>query len=267
MAPENIPAHPSNTLGTNRKDAWWLEPTIMIVFLGAFLAYSMFRVFEMTSMSLAETSAGAYHYRSPLVSVDLTGFFSTGMVDKIPYLAYPALLVLPFPAGFRFTCYYFRRAYYRSFVARPAACATEAWTGPGYKGEKGILIFQNLHRYFLYATLILFVFHLVDAFKSMFPHGHFYFGLGNLLLWIDVILLGGYVLGCHAFRHLVGGRLDCFSCTSLAKTQHGIWKNVTILNQKHMFFALASIVSIVAADLYIRHLIQTGATTMWGLPA
>jgi len=35
----------------------------------------------------------------------------------------PALLILIFPLGFRFTCYYYRRAYYRSFWWAPPACA------------------------------------------------------------------------------------------------------------------------------------------------
>ncbi len=253
MSPEAVPAHGKRTYATFRKDAWWVEPFVMVLFLGGFVAYSMWRVFEIAQNPVVE-KAGYYHYQSPFVALDMTFLFSESLKQSVPYLAYPALLLLPFPAGFRFTCYYFRRVYYRSFVSRPAACATEAWKGNDYKGETRLLIFQNFHRYFMYATLILWVFHVVDAVRSHFPHGHFYMGIGNLLIWADVILLGGYVLGCHAFRHLVGGRLDCFSCTSLSQTQHGIWQGVTKLNSKHSFYALASIVSIVVADLYLRWL-------------
>ena len=35
----------------------------------------------------------------------------------------PALLILPFPGGFRFTCYYYRGAYYKAFWADPPSCA------------------------------------------------------------------------------------------------------------------------------------------------
>jgi len=35
----------------------------------------------------------------------------------------PALLILIFPLGFRFTCYYYRRSYYRAFWWSPPACA------------------------------------------------------------------------------------------------------------------------------------------------
>ena len=35
----------------------------------------------------------------------------------------PALLILPFPGLFRFTCYYYRGAYYKAFWADPVSCA------------------------------------------------------------------------------------------------------------------------------------------------
>ena len=31
-------------------------------------------------------------------------------------------------------------------------------------------------------------------------------GLGTVILTINVVLLGGYTLGCHSLRHLVGGQ-------------------------------------------------------------
>ena len=42
----------------------------------------------------------------------------------------PALLILAFPGAFRVTCYYYRKAYYRSFSATPPACAVGARTPP-----------------------------------------------------------------------------------------------------------------------------------------
>ena len=35
----------------------------------------------------------------------------------------PALIILIFPLGFRMTCYYYRKAYYRAFWLSPPACA------------------------------------------------------------------------------------------------------------------------------------------------
>ena len=36
-------------------------------------------------------------------------------------------------------------------------------------------------------------------------------GVGTLVLAANVVLLGGYTLGCHSLRHLVGGRIDQLS--------------------------------------------------------
>ena len=59
-------------------------------------------------------------YLSPLASP----YFETKGLG-IP-LVTPAILILPFPGLFRFTCYYYRKAYYRSFAMTPPACAVGA---------------------------------------------------------------------------------------------------------------------------------------------
>ena len=46
----------------------------------------------------------------------------------------PAILVLVVPLGFRFTCYYYRKAYYRSIWRSPAACAVKE-PHKAYRGE------------------------------------------------------------------------------------------------------------------------------------
>jgi hypothetical protein len=64
----------------------------------------------------------------------------------------PAMFILIFPAGFRGTCYYYRKAYYRAFMQQPTGCAvSKPWNE--YSGETGLLLVQNRHRYFLYAAL------------------------------------------------------------------------------------------------------------------
>ena len=67
------------------------------------------------------------------------------------------MLILIFPAGFRLTCYYYRKAYYRAFWADPPACAVGE-PRKSYWGENHWpLLFQNIHRYFLYFALLFIV--------------------------------------------------------------------------------------------------------------
>ena len=45
-------------------------------------------------------------------------------------------------------------------------------------------------------------------------------GLGTLVMLVNVVLLGGYTLGCHSLRHLVGGRLNILSRHKVRKTAY-----------------------------------------------
>jgi hypothetical protein len=74
-----------------------------------------------------------------------------------------------------------------------------------------------------------------------------------------VLLLGGYTLGCHSFRHVVGGFLDVFSRSPL---RHRTWKCVTCLNVRHQQFAWASLFWVGFADVYVR-LCSTGTWSDW----
>ena len=49
----------------------------------------------------------------------------------------PAIFVMWMPAGFRLTCYYGRKAYYRALFGDPPACAVAEFCKPHYKGERG----------------------------------------------------------------------------------------------------------------------------------
>ena len=263
--------HARTFLGTGRRDAWWVEPLVILLILGGFVVYATFRVFEGNDEATRffEVDNGDHHYLSPFGTPDFTHFVPsllTGLPVLGVFFANPAFLVLPLPAGFRFTCYYYRKAYYRSFVARPAGCGVEAAKGVRYKGERGLLIVQNLHRYFLYAAILVLGFLAWDAVRGIWtPHG-FYFGVGNVLMALNVGLLAGYTFGCHSFRHLVGGRLDCYSCDAVSQTRYTFWQYVTRLNQNHMLWAMASLFSVALTDIYIRWVGQSGATHLWGLP-
>ena len=118
---------------------------------------------------------------------------------------------------FRLTCYYYRGAYYKSFWADPPSC-TVSEPRKNYRGENSFpLIIQNIHRYFLYIALFFLFFFLIDVWKALWfinpatGEKSFGIGVGTLVLAINVVLLGGYTLGCHSLRHMVGGFMDRLS--------------------------------------------------------
>jgi hypothetical protein len=163
----------------------------------------------------------------------------------------PALLVLIFPLGFRLTCYYYRRAYYRAFWLSPPACAV-AEPHKLYSGETRFpLILQNIHRYFFYFGLALNVILTYDAILAFQNHqgewGHM--GFGTVVLVVNASLLWLYSVSCHSCRHVIGGRLKHFS-------RHPIrfmaWGLVSKLNTKHMQLAWISLIVVALADLYVR---------------
>jgi hypothetical protein len=163
----------------------------------------------------------------------------------IPY----AFVSLVFVLGFRLTCYYYRRAYYRSFWRAPAACAVRE-PHARYTGETRFpLIGQNLHRYFFYAAVlvgILLTYDVAQAFRG--PDGNFGFGLGTLIMLANVILLWGYALGCHSCRHITAGRLNNFSSHPV---RYWAWTKVSWLNARHMQFAWITLGTLMLTDLYI----------------
>lgn len=125
----------------------------------------------------------------------------------------PALLILIFPLGFRLTCYYYRKAYYRGFWASPPACAV-AEPHSAYTGETRFpLILQNLHRYFFYAALpvaAILTYDTALTFRNdRYEWGHM--GLGTLVFLVNIVLIWAYTLSCHSCRHIIGGRLKHFS--------------------------------------------------------
>ena len=91
-----------------------------------------------------------------------------------PFLPFSAaMLILWAPGGFRFTCYYYRGAYYKAFWADPPSC-TVGEPRKSYWGERTFpLIIQNIHRYFLYLALIFIVILAFDAIERMWFDGTF----------------------------------------------------------------------------------------------
>ena len=171
----------------------------------------------------------------------------------------PALLILPFPALFRFTCYYYRGAYYKAFWADPPSCAVGE-PRKGYTGEHGLpLILQNVHRYFLYAALIFLIFLWRDVYDGFNFNGHFGIGVGSFVLLANTTLLTLYTFSCHSLRHLIGGRKDCLGNKPVS---FACYSCVSGLNTRHMLFAWCSLFMVGFADIYVR-LVSMGIWHDW----
>jgi hypothetical protein len=164
----------------------------------------------------------------------------------------PALLILGGPLGFRATCYYYRKAYYRAFFLDPPACAVGE-SRRSYRGETAFpFVLQNLHRFFLYLAFLFLGFLWYDAIRSFRFDGHFGVGVGSLVLTSNVVLLTLYTFSCHSLRHLAGGAVDCFSCSASGRARYRVWKWVTALKERHGLLAWISLVAVALADLYVR---------------
>ena len=232
---------------TRRLDNWAIEPAIVAFGFTAFIVYSLFSALVWGPLFGAGYEAHGYlsPFFSPLIRPDwLPSWFS------------PAILILWIPLGFRTTCYYYRKAYYRSYFADPPACAVgEPTVHRRYRLEAAFpFILQNLHRFFLYLAFIPLIFLWIDAALAFREAGAWRIGLGSVILTVNVFLLSGYSLSCHSFRHLVGGKLDCFSCSQRTQVRYGLWRQATWLNLFHQRWAWGSLVSVALADLYVRFL-------------
>jgi hypothetical protein len=234
---------------TRRRDAWWRAPAVTALGLTAFGIYSI-TVAAMGSHYLY-TDGGA-RYLSPFYSPDLKSF---GLDIAFTY----AFFVVWVPLGFRLTCYYYRKAYYRSFFLMPPACAVSGRPTAGrYRGEtRAPYVWLNVHRFFFYlATIVLgfLTYDTVRAFLFRDSHGTLEFGvgLGSLVMVANVVLLALFTFGCNSLRHLVGGRLDCFTCSASARARHRAWLGVSVLNRWHMQWAWISLAGVAFCDLYIR---------------
>ena len=234
-----------------RTDRWWLPPAVTATVLGLFAIYATWRAFE-----------NAHYYARPYLTPLYSPCLTTGCRPDSSdfgqpvgswWALSPALIVLIFPLGFRLTCYYYRKAYYRAFWLSPPACAV-AEPHKTYTGETRFpLILQNVHRYFWYAAMVFSVILTYDAIlgfrNSKGAWGHM--GLGTVILLINAALIWAYTLSCHSCRHIVGGRLKHFS---KHPTRYWAWTQVSKLNARHAQLAWVSLVWLVVTDFYIFNL-------------
>ena len=142
------------------------------------------------------------------------------------------------------------------------------WASPGRStaGEAAFpLIVQNIHRYFLYIGLLFLCVLAYDVYQALWftdpatGHTSFGIGVGTLVLAANLTLLGGYTLGCHSLRHVIGGYLDQLSGSPVRRR---LYDCASCFNRAHMRWAWTSLFSVAFADLYVR-LCSMGVWTDW----
>jgi hypothetical protein len=241
---------------TTRKDPWWQYPLFWgIAFIVGF-GYLGWGIIQPNNY---------WHppYLTPLASPLVFGegphaWFGPGPPSWWPAAItfFPGFFIMLFPGVFRVTCYYYRGSYYKALLADPINCAVGE-PRHKYRGENSFpLILQNVHRFFLPFAIGLILFLTYDAILAFrFPvaagsdETRFGIGLGSILMVVNVVFVSAYTFGCHSFRHLVGGIVDVFSRAPLRKK---LWDCSTCLNTRHGTWAMASLYSMCATDLYIR---------------
>lgn len=269
QAPVSLPQLPA--FSTSRRDAWWLQPLVTFLVFSGFIVYATWAAFQGNHF---EYTGGGAGYLSPFYSplfFNMPGqpsehsWFGDApqWMASLPFFS-PAMLILWAPGGFRFTCYYYRGAYYKAFWGDPPNCAVGE-ARKTYLGENSLpLIIQNIHRYFLYAALIFIFILSYDVWLALWfrkPDGSWTMGvgLGTLILALNVVLITLYTCGCHSFRHLIGGWRDELSKSPASMKAYDC---VSCLNRRHMLWAWCSLVSVMFADVYIRQC-ASGVWTDW----
>jgi hypothetical protein len=247
MADSKALPPPTPFLKTSRTDAWWIPSLLTFLGLGFFLVYGTWAILVGKNYTYGP-------YISPLYGLELWGDSPHALFGARPgfwpaWLPFtPGIFIAWAPAGFRFTCYYYRGAYYKAFWADPVAC-TVGEPRSSYLGENWFpLVMQNVHRYFLYFALALMFVLAYDAVESTQFEDGFGLGVGSLLTMMNVVLIGGYTFGCHALRHLIGGRADSLPVGFKGACYDG----VSACNRNHMKWAWASLFGVLAVDMYVR---------------
>ena len=237
---------------TLRQDSWWVEPVVTVTVLTAFVVYSTWAAFINKNYYVGPSVHR--NLISPFYSPCLAGSCVPGSHPFGIWFTFwelsPALLILIFPLGFRLTCYYYRKAYYRSFWWSPPACSVADAHG-SYSGETRLpLVLQNVHRYFFWILLLfnaVLTYDAVEAFRQ--PGLGIGISVGTVVLCANAAFLWLYSLSCHACRHFCGGNVKSFA---RHPTRHKMWKFVSPLNAHHMRFAWISLFGVALCDLYVR---------------
>jgi len=243
-------------LGTARVDAWWKEPVATALGLALLFGYltvrAVYPAYVWYEPYISPTVAPPVFTAAagPPGSVPVDHAWLGAFPDWWPAFAQSPAFVVPWVAiVFRLTCYYYRGAYYKAAFLTPPACAVRG-VARAYRGETALLLFQNLHRYALYAGLFLLVTLWWEAGAAFFRRGEPGIGVGTLVMVVNAALLSSWTLGCHSCRHLLGGNGDGFSCRG-ASVGYRFWRGSTWLNERHMLLAWCSLVWVALTDVYI----------------
>ena len=175
-----LPRKPAGTaalgLGkTRRLDRWWVAPGVQATVFTICATYLFVSGILLTPMF--GTPYEHEGYLSPLFSPLIRP-------DWLPTWFSPGIFILWVPLGFRATCYYYRKAYYRFYFADPPGCAVgEPPVHRRYRMEAALpFILQNFHRFFLYLAFIPLFFLWVDAVSSLRVGDQWRIGLGVFVL-------------------------------------------------------------------------------------
>jgi len=231
---------------------WWAGPITVTTVLTGFGIYVMVMILFFERGEYA-------NYLSP--------FYSPPVPSPLPDWLSPAIFVLWIPLGFRATCYYYRKAYYRAFFWDPPACSSKAQqreprSAENYRGERNVFVWNNVHRYFLYGSFVVLAFLTLDTVRAFLPDGSFGITVGSLIFLVNVALLWIYSLSCHSLRHLIGGRVDCYSCVTGGKARLKTYSWLSVLNRQHGLWAWLSLFSVLLADIYVRLLLGDAITDL-----
>ena len=243
---------------TLRNDRWWLAPLVTLLGLSAFVLYGLIR-----TATQSDYWVDKYHYLSPFASPCVSASCVAGSSDyghwfgTFPAMVPLAIVTLPFLLLFRLTCYYYRKAYYRAFWLSPRACAVPEPKAK-YTGETRFpLIMQNAHRYFFYVAVLISIINTIDAVKAFHSPTGFGFGLGNIIITGNVLLLWSYTMGCHSCRNITAGRINHFSKHPV---RYWLYQRASWLNGRHMQLAWTTLGTLVLTDAYIA-LVSSGTIT------
>ncbi|MEC7042344.1 MAG: hypothetical protein VXW30_07065 [Candidatus Thermoplasmatota archaeon] len=235
---------------TDRTDKWWTQPLWMGFALTLAMIYTFVRLIFFD---------GAIHYdnhrvTSPIFSPDIIHLWGL----SVPGWANSAMLILWIPFGFRGTCYYMRKVYYRTFFASPTACVVSKphlVKSMGYRGERGLFVLNNIHRYMLYLAMIILLMKYYDIFHTVSfdqNDGTTSYGisLGTFVLAAESFLLTMYVGSCHAFRHIIGGGSNKWR-KGFSKLQGKFFWRISSINVHHGFWFWTSLAMVFIGDLFV----------------
>ena len=182
---------------TQRVDAWWIGPAWTAFGLVLFFGYLTFRAFNATSCGPIRTSARQSprrcSRRRPAIRAPCR-WTMRGSAPSRLVAGVPAAVAGVVPAGlaiaFRFTCYYYRGAYYKAFVLTPPSCAVRGLPGTVPRGDGAAAVSESSPLHPVRRAVAARV-PLVGRLAAFFRDGQFGIGVGTVVMLMNAALLTG----------------------------------------------------------------------------